>query len=61
RVGDNCFVNGQLMDTDHIEAVDALCQYDYIDKQHLGDALADPKFVRLLTQLVNQGYWYFED
>lgn len=61
RVGDSCFVNGELMDTDHIEAADALCQYDCIDKQHLGDALADPKFIRLLTHLVNQGYWYFED
>ncbi len=61
RVGDSCFVNGELMDTHHIEAADALCQYDCIDKQHLGDALADPKFIRLLTHLVNQGYWYFED
>lgn len=61
RVGDNCFVNGELLDTQWIEAADALCQYDQIDKRHLGEALADHKFLRLLTHLVNQGYWYFDD
>ena len=27
----------------------------------LGNALQDPEFIAVLTELVNQGYWFFDD
>ncbi|AOM40448.1 cupin domain-containing protein [Xenorhabdus hominickii] len=61
RVGDQCFVNGELIDTPHLHAADALCQYDKVNAGQLGDAIDDVRFITLLTALVNCGYWYFND
>ncbi|TFZ51651.1 cupin domain-containing protein [Serratia proteamaculans] len=61
RVGDQCFVNGELMDTEHLQAVDALCQNFSVNATQLGDAVDDPSFLALLTALINNGYWYFKD
>ena len=61
RVGDRCFVNGELIDTDQLQAADALCQHFSVDAALLGDAVDDPSFLALLTALVNSGYWYFND
>ncbi|MBK5142143.1 cupin domain-containing protein [Budviciaceae bacterium BWR-B9] len=61
RVGDLCFANGELIDTPHLEAADALCRYPLISQKELGDALEDPAFVAVLAHLVNSGYWYFND
>ncbi|CUW13826.1 50S ribosomal protein L16 arginine hydroxylase [Serratia grimesii] len=61
RVGDQCFVNGELMDTEHLQAADAMCQNFSVDAAMLGDAVDDPSFLALLTALVNNGYWYFKD
>jgi 50S ribosomal protein L16 3-hydroxylase len=61
RVGDQCFVNGELMDTEHLQAVDAMCQNFSVNATQLGDAVDDPSFLALLTALINNGYWYFKD
>lgn len=61
RIGDNCFVNGELIDTPHFAAADALCQHFSIDAKKLGNALEDPAFLTILSELVNSGYWYFKD
>lgn len=61
RVGDRCFVNGELIDTDQLQAADALCQHFSVDAALLGDAVDDPSFLALLTALINSGYWYFND
>lgn len=61
RVGDRCFVNGELIDTDQLQAADALCQHFGVDAALLGDAVDDPSFLALLTALINSGYWYFND
>ncbi|GKX57909.1 ribosomal protein uL16 3-hydroxylase [Leminorella grimontii] len=61
RIGDRCYANGELIDTDRIEAADALCRYPLIGQKELGDALEDPAFVAELARLVNCGYWYFND
>ncbi|TQI80249.1 50S ribosomal protein L16 3-hydroxylase [Serratia fonticola] len=61
RVGDRCFVNGELIDTEHQLAANALCQNFSVDAQMLGEAVDDPSFLALLTALINSGYWYFND
>ncbi|WP_145587365.1 ribosomal protein uL16 3-hydroxylase [Yersinia aldovae] len=61
RIGDNCFVNGELIDTPHFAAADALCQHFSVDAKKLGNALEDPAFLTILSELVNSGYWYFKD
>lgn len=55
------FVNSEALDTKHTDAADALCRFTSVGQAELGLALADPEFIALLTELVNQGYWYFED
>ncbi|MDN0117640.1 cupin domain-containing protein [Yersinia frederiksenii] len=61
RIGQQCFANGELIDTPHLQAADALCQHYSIDAAKLGEALEDPSFLAMLTTLVNSGYWYFID
>lgn len=61
RVGVRCFVNGELIDTEHQQAANALCQNFSVDAQMLGEAVDDPSFLALLTALINSGYWYFND
>jgi 50S ribosomal protein L16 3-hydroxylase len=55
------FVNSEPMEAPVPEAADALCRYTTLSQAELGDALQNPEFVQVLTELVNQGYWYFED
>lgn len=61
RIGDRCYANGELIDTPHLQAADALCQHFSVDAEKLGDALEDPSFLAMLGTLVNSGYWYFND
>lgn len=61
RVADNCYANGELIDTDFIHAADGMCRHLLIGQEELGDALEDPAFVAILTHFVNNGYWYFND
>ncbi|CAH0241206.1 50S ribosomal protein L16 3-hydroxylase [Rahnella aquatilis] len=61
NVGERFFVNSEPLETSQHSAADALCRYTLISKTELGAALQDPEFVALLTDLVNQGYWYFDE
>ncbi|NPE57444.1 winged helix domain-containing protein, partial [Dickeya dadantii] len=61
RIGDDCFVNGEHLDSRQSQAIAVLAQYDVLDAKRLGDALDDPSFLAQLTALVNSGYWYFVD
>lgn len=60
RIGDQCFVNGELIETRHLQAADALCQHTTIGANILGVALDDPAFLALLNRFINNGYWYFK-
>ncbi|GBU13144.1 50S ribosomal protein L16 arginine hydroxylase [Enterobacterales bacterium] len=61
NVGERFFVNSEPLETSNHHAADALCRYMLIGKKELGTALQDPEFVVVLTDLVNQGYWYFDE
>ncbi|WP_435954465.1 JmjC domain-containing protein [Dryocola sp. BD626] len=61
NVGESFFVNSEPLATANVAAADALCRYASIGKAELGDAIHDEAFMAVLTDLVNQGYWYFED
>ncbi|MCT4716018.1 cupin domain-containing protein [Enterobacteriaceae bacterium H18W14] len=61
NVGDSFFVNSEPLITSRHEAADALCRYTTVSRKELGSALQDEAFIEVLTGLVNQGYWYFED
>ena len=61
NIGDSFFVNSEPMKAVEPKAADALCRYTSVGKKELGDALNNPAFVAELTDLVNQGYWYFDE
>jgi len=61
NVGDRFFVNSEALETDQHQAADALCRFMLIGKKELGDAVQDPAFMAVFTDLVNQGYWYFDE
>ncbi|KYO49244.1 hypothetical protein AU390_21035 [Yersinia pestis] len=61
RVGDNVFINSERLEMANAEAADALCRYTIIGKKELGEALQDSAFVTELTELINQGYWFFNE
>ncbi|NIY47208.1 cupin domain-containing protein [Cedecea colo] len=61
NVGDNFFVNGEPLAASNLSAADALCRHAIISRNELGSALQDRSFMAVLTGLVNQGYWYFEN
>ncbi len=61
NVGERFFVNSEPLVTSNVGAADALCRYTTISQKELGSALQDEAFMAVLTDLVNQGYWYFED
>ncbi len=60
NVGERFFVNSEPLETSNHDAADALCRFTLIGRKELGDALQDPAFLTVLTDLVNQGYWYFD-
>lgn len=61
NVSGSFFINSEWLETSDASAADALCRYTLIGQKELGDALQNPAFVAELTELVNQGYWYFEE
>ncbi len=61
NVGGSFFVNSEPLKTSQFAAADALCRYTTVSEKELGSALQDEGFMALLTELVNQGYWYFAD
>ncbi|KNC90119.1 cupin domain-containing protein [Trabulsiella odontotermitis] len=61
HIGDSVFINSERLDTVDATAADALCRYTAISQNELGAALQNPAFVVELTELVNQGYWFFDE
>ncbi|BBQ85103.1 MULTISPECIES: ribosomal protein uL16 3-hydroxylase [Enterobacteriaceae] len=61
NVGDSVFINSEKLETCAPQAADALCRYTELDKSHFGEALANPAFIAELTDLINQGYWFFDE
>jgi 50S ribosomal protein L16 3-hydroxylase len=61
HVGDSVFINSEKLETVAPEAADALCRYTTLGKKELGEALHNPAFIAELTELVNQGYWFFDE
>jgi len=61
NVGERFFVNSEPLNTKNAKAADVLCRYTTVGKSELGEAMQDGEFIEVLTELVNQGYWYFED
>lgn len=61
QVGEGFFVNSEPLDVSHQAAAVSMCRYTRLTKTELGAAVEDDEFIRQLTALINQGYWYFED
>lgn len=61
QVGDSFFVNSERLNTVDDRAADALCRYTELGQPELSDALQNPAFVAELTELINQGYWFFKE
>lgn len=55
------FVNSEPLEITNKKAASTLCRYTHLSRPELGDALDDLLFIRELTALINQGYWYFDD
>ena len=51
----------ERLETTDAKAADALCRYTMIGKKELGEALNNPTFMAELTELINQGYWFFDE
>ena len=60
-VSDNVFINSEPLAPVDLRAADALCRYTRLGQQEFGDALDNPAFVAQLTDLINQGYWFFDE
>ncbi|WP_145522975.1 winged helix domain-containing protein, partial [Yersinia bercovieri] len=61
QVGDSFFINSERLETSDPKAADALCRYTHIGKKELGGALQNSAFIAELTELINQGYWFFDE
>ena len=61
NVGGSFFINSELLETVDAKAADVLCRYTEFGQDELGDALQNPAIIAELTDLINQGYWYFEE
>ncbi len=61
QVGDSFFINSERLEICDSTAADALCRYTILGKEELGEALRNPAFIAELTELVNQGYWFFNE
>lgn len=60
QVDSDCFINSEPLTVSNPEAASLLCRFTEISQQNLGDLTDDAQFIRELTDLINQGYWYFE-
>jgi len=61
NVNDRFFINSEQYDTVDPHAADVLCRYTDVGQNELGDALHHPAFIDELTDLINQGYWFFDE
>lgn len=60
-VAEQCFVNGECLETPHHSAALALSEQFTFEGSVLGEALEDPSFLAKLTVFINSGYWFFMD
>ncbi|MGL4906452.1 MAG: winged helix domain-containing protein, partial [Plesiomonas sp.] len=62
-LGERCFINGEelLLPKGSEETRRVLCDLEAFSADELGEHLNNATFMTLLTELVNTGYWYFED
>ncbi|EOU3684643.1 winged helix domain-containing protein, partial [Cronobacter turicensis] len=61
NVNGRFFINSEQYDTVDPRAADVLCRYTDVGQNELGDALHHPAFIDELTDLINQGYWFFDE
>lgn len=61
NIGERFFINSELLETVDAKGADALCRYTELGQAELGEALNNPAFVEELTDLINQGYWFFDE
>lgn len=61
RIGDDFFVHSERLDKSDVTALDALCRYTTLGQDELKSGLQNPEFISELTQLINQGYWFFKE
>ena len=61
NVDGSFFINGEACAPADARATDLLSRYTEVDATLLGEALDNPAFVAALAELVNQGYWYFNE
>ncbi|WP_085017510.1 cupin domain-containing protein, partial [Cronobacter sakazakii] len=61
NVSGGFFINSEPYETVDPRAADALCRYTALSQHELGDALHHPAFMEELTELINQGYWFFDE
>lgn len=62
-VADQYFVNGEQLNSSksNITALNILFEKLEIQADMLGNALNNHYFMQLVTKLINDGYWYFND
>lgn len=62
-VADQYFVNGEQLESpeSNITAINILFEKSEIQANMLGNALNNHYFMQLVTKLINDGYWYFND
>lgn len=61
EVDTDYFINSEPLEISDKKAASALCRFTRLSRQELGAALENPQFIRELTVLINQGYWYFNN
>lgn len=63
NVADQYFVNGEQLISPklNITAINILCEKQEIHADMLGNTLNDKDFMQLVTKLINDGYWYFNN
>ncbi|MDF7679207.1 cupin domain-containing protein [Enterobacteriaceae bacterium ESL0689] len=61
RIGDDFFVHSEQLDNTDLVALDALCRYTTLGQDELKTGLQNSAFISELTQLINQGYWFFKE
>jgi 50S ribosomal protein L16 3-hydroxylase len=61
NINGSVFINSELLETVDAKAADVLCRYTELGQAELGEALNNPAFIDELTDLINQGYWFFDE
>ncbi|QHM70665.1 cupin domain-containing protein [Mixta intestinalis] len=61
KIGNAVFINGEQLESAHPAALEALADKQTLELNDFADALDDPAFLAQLAELVNSGYWFFND